>query len=420
MKKISIALELDSKPTKTRGNLHNVLIRVTKDRVSKRYATEFYINPKHWDRKDKRVIGGRRGDLQAAHINDTLGTKLDKTRIWLSEQRREDYDLSLADVIQYMNGEYRKVPQGDQHFFFRFADIILEQKKLSHYDGYMNAVSRVKNFRKYCRLKGIEDPVLSQIDVPLLRGFQSHLKLIGRKPLTINQNVSFIKGILKTALDYHEDEIQTDVFAKVKKLPKEGSKPKDKLTSEEIEALESIELGNAGQFHARNIFLFCYYVVGSRIRDALFMRYANYKEGITYSMRKNNKLVVVESHAKLEKILQPYLEYAHVDEDFIFPYLIREDFDGLAKKEQTNRIHSAVSTVNYHLKKIVKALGIKKNVSTHIARHSFAVNYFEETGDLKSTSDLLNHGDYSTTDRYLRQHGIMNKASKAKDFYDKS
>lgn len=54
-----------------------------------------------------------------------------------------------------------------------------------------------------------------------------------------------------------------------------------------------------------------------------------------------------------------------------------------------------------HLKKWIKASGIKKKISWHCARHSFAVNVLSKGANIKTVSSLLGHTSVRMTERYL-------------------
>lgn len=73
---------------------------------------------------------------------------------------------------------------------------------------------------------------------------------------------------------------------------------------------------------------------------------------------------------------------------------------GMAKDDDLVFDLPSYFNINYTIKKWVKSAGIEKNVTFHIARHSFAVSLLTSGADIYTTSKLLGHENLRTTQVY--------------------
>ena len=72
-------------------------------------------------------------------------------------------------------------------------------------------------------------------------------------------------------------------------------------------------------------------------------------------------------------------------------------------KNLKKAIGSSNALLNKYLKKLAEMSGIAKNISMHIARHSFADLARKNTGSIYDIKSILGHTDIKTTQTYLKK-----------------
>ena len=67
---------------------------------------------------------------------------------------------------------------------------------------------------------------------------------------------------------------------------------------------------------------------------------------------------------------------------------------------KVRRHHIDESSVNKALKQAAKKVGIPKDISSHVLRHSFATHLLQNGADIRTVQDQLGHADVKTTEIY--------------------
>jgi integrase/recombinase XerD len=114
-------------------------------------------------------------------------------------------------------------------------------------------------------------------------------------------------------------------------------------------------------------------------------------------MSKNKKLVSLKLPEKALAIIETYKESNNNTNDFVFP-----DLDNANLKDPidvTRKIRTATRTFNRHLKVIATEIGIEKNISMHIARHTFG-NISGAVIPIQMLQKLYRHSSVTTTINY--------------------
>ena len=69
--------------------------------------------------------------------------------------------------------------------------------------------------------------------------------------------------------------------------------------------------------------------------------------------------------------------------------------------QKKNRIHKILGRVNKELKVLALELGIDSDITSYVARHSFATVLKRSGVDIMLISEALGHSDLKTTQIYL-------------------
>lgn len=233
------------------------------------------------------------------------------------------------------------------------------------------------------------DPVQAQREH--LSDFLVELSSMGIQPRTQARILSGIKSFYRFLL--YRDR-RTDDPTELLGTPKTGLHLPEVLTVREIDAmLASIDLSKAeGQRNKTMIEML--YGSGLRVSELIGLRISNLyaDEGYMLVEGKGSKqrLVPVSGKALHE------LKLWYIDRNGLNIEKGHEDYIFLNRRgKQLTR--AMIFTI---VKQLAEAAGIRKTVSPHTLRHSFATHLLENGANLRAIQQLLGHESITTTEIY--------------------
>ena len=148
----------------------------------------------------------------------------------------------------------------------------------------------------------------------------------------------------------------------------------------------------------KDIFMFSYLCGGINFTDIANLTKANIIEGkrLHYIRQKTGKLIKIGLSEEAMKIIE---RYATESKGYLFPILNANLHKTPLQKQ--NRIHKILGKVNINLKLIAAQLGVEGNLTTYVARHSFASVLKKSGVNIALISEALGHSDIATTQIYL-------------------
>lgn len=386
--------------------LFPIAVRVTKDRKSTFLYTGQYLDPKFWDGTKQKV---KKSHPNSARLNNLIAIKQAEANSILLDTAAKDGDHFS---VQELKSQLTTTLSG--HSFIEYSEKhfkqLKESKKLSRIDSERPLLNRIKDYM------GGKSLSFDQITVPFLRGLQSYLRSVGTLgDRSIANVLMFIRTLYNRAIQ--EKLVKPEFYpfgsekGKIKiKIPQSV---KIGLTSEEISRIENLDLSvHAPQNHARNVWLFSFYLAGMRIADVLKIKWADIHEGrLFYQMSKNSKVISLKISDKLQNIIDQYADLDPGTNEYIFPELRGIDHNNADRMLRSTK--NATLKFNKHLKKITVKAGISKKITMHIARHSFGNIAGDKIHPLM-LQKLYRHSDLKTTINY-QANFIHKEADEALD-----
>ncbi|SDB88690.1 site-specific tyrosine recombinase XerD [Williamwhitmania taraxaci] len=229
---------------------------------------------------------------------------------------------------------------------------------------------------------------LSQQD---LEAFIVSLESNGLNKRSQARTLSGVKGFFRYLM--LEDVLVNDP-TELLLAPKVGRKLPIVLSTEEIDAIISAIDLSKPEGQRNKAILETLYSCGLRVSELVGLSLSNlhFSEGFIKVVGKGNKerLVPISPRAVKE------IEYYYIDRNKLTPDSASKDIVFLNRRgKKLSRV--MIFTIT---KLLAEQAGIKKTISPHTFRHSFATHLVEGGADLRAVQEMLGHESILTTEIY--------------------
>jgi integrase/recombinase XerD len=228
-----------------------------------------------------------------------------------------------------------------------------------------------------------------------LKRLQDFLKWIHELGMTPTSQARVISGLRAFYKYLLLEGITTTNPTELLELPKTGRKLPDVLSQDDItKIIDGVDLSRHDG-ERNKAMLEVLYGCGLRVSELVNLEISNirFNEGFMTVTGKGNKQRLVPIGGPAIRQLKIYLELIRVhqtvkkgSEDFVF----------------LNNRGSRLSRVMvfYIVKEAAEKAGIRKEISPHTFRHSFATHLVEGGADLRAVQEMLGHASITTTEIY--------------------
>ena len=147
---------------------------------------------------------------------------------------------------------------------------------------------------------------------------------------------------------------------------------------------------------AIDLFTFSYLAGGINFVDIAYLKSNNIIDGrLVYIRKKTKKLIKLPLQAKAIELID---KYKSSDSQNLFPILSKYH---KTDQQKTNRVHKVITKVNRYLKIVGKDLNISIDITTYLARHSYATVLKRSGVATSIISESLGHSSEKVTQIYL-------------------
>ena len=348
---------------KLKNDEHPLMLRVTKDGKRKYVSLGISVNPLDWDfKKNKPKPSCPNKDL----IENIVEKKKVEYRKQLLEFQNIEKDFSANKLVASVNK-----PLSKKTVEVLFKEAIEEQykeKRIGNANTYKYALNSLKSFN------GSMDIPFSEIDYNWLKRYASWLRNKGNSENTLGVRFRTLRAIYNMAIKENvirREHYPFDEF-KVSEL-KEQTK-KRAIKKEDIQKIIEFDVKTIKDFYSplialsKDVFIFSYLGCGINYIDIAYLKKTNIQDNrIIYSRHKTGKKINFPLQSYALDIID---KYSNPKSEYLFPIL--DEKVHKTELQQHYRIRKTITKVNKWLKIIGGKLALEAELTTYVARHSYA------------------------------------------------
>jgi integrase/recombinase XerD len=271
----------------------------------------------------------------------------------------------------------------DQYINYLVFEKGLSEKTI---ESYTSDLSKYLAFLKEKRIKDI-----TQADTPLILKHLIALRESGLRSKSCARHLITLRGFYKFLA---QEKILEFDPAKLIDLPKSGLKLPDVLSVSEVSLLLNIPDSNTLLGKRNSAMLELLYAAGLRVSELVNLKFldVNLEACFVRVMGKGSKERIVPFGLYAKNKIDDYINNSR-------PLLLKNH---ISKHLFVARAGKPMTRQGFWklLKQYVKQAGIKKKVTPHSLRHSFASHLLEGGADLRTVQVMLGHVDISSTQIY--------------------
>ncbi len=364
-----------------------IYLKITVDGQIREISTKYKCSPLAWDKRAHRVNGKNEIAKSINQHLDILVAKIYAARKKLEEKDIEVTAEKLKLLLQGQDLEKKKnmLLEVFKKHNDQIAALVGQEYAAGTLERYETALKHTRSFleSKY-KLPDID---VTKLNFEFISEYEFWLKSVRKcGHNTTMKYLSNFKKIVRRCINY--GWIQRDPFTGYKLSKREVNRVV--LTETEIRAISEKEFYTSRLTLVRDIFLFsCYtglaYIDVKKLKRSDIVTGVDGESWVITNRQKTDTTSRIPLLQPAINILQKYESHNNdLQNDLVLPVLSNQK-------------------MNAYLKEIADVCGIHKELSYHIARHTFATTVTLSNGvPIETVSKMLGHTNLKTTQHYAK------------------
>lgn len=311
----------------------------------------------------------------------------------------DDFQLNNEDfTLQDFEDKFRGTKKQDVPLVKSFFDKIIAEYKQLGKEGNARVYEETTK-----SLFGFADNTLmfKAITPAFLGEYERYMRARGNQDGGISVKMRTLKALFNKAINrgfVSRDLYPFNVY-KTSKLKATSSKRA--LSKDEFKRFKEFEVDKYPHLMlSYHLFIFSFYTRGMNYIDMMKLTWRNVQENkIIYVRAKTQKRFVIKILPPVQKILD-YYKSLESKTSYVFPLLLK---DNLSPSQIANRKKKTLRKFNKDLKEIAELVSIDKNITSYVARHSYATLMKQIGVSTDKISESMGHTSIEVTQAYLKE-----------------
>ena len=369
-----------------------LMLRIAKDGKRTMKSLGISVNPIYWDfaKGQPKTNCPNRNIIKQLILNTEMEYQ---SKLLQKEIQKEEFTASSLIHDQY--DDIKAITVDD--FYMQLIQELKEKGQIGTSYAYLNSYDTLKNFNKKKRL----NYTFSHIDVAFCKKFEDWMRRKGNKDTTISYQFRTLRAAFNRAIAAKVVSKTKNPFFEFKLSHLNTKTMKRALSKADIMKIMDADCSKQTEQRqlAHDIFCFSYLCGGISLVDIANLTPLNIIDGrLIYQRQKTHGSINLLLSDKAMQIIAKYHRYQRIA-NYFFPILhCRRHITPMQKH---NRVRKMCREINRELKALAEELGITANITTYVARHTFATILKKSGVNIGIISQALGHQDIKTTQIYL-------------------